>query len=147
MKSKRYILVAVTVVAACLIAARLAMSIPDRSFDSLDCARDKSAQDRHFDFDHDRDRTFYAVEPEITTPEYKTDAARAIDAYERLMERYMDLTEGQLLQVGADSRVITDKLNSLDSRLQEISARLARIENKLGIKMDTNSPPQAKAAK
>ncbi len=129
MKSKKYILVVVAVVAACLVTARLAMSIPDR----------------HFNFDRDNDRTFYAIEPEITTPGgYQSDAARAIDAYERLMERYMDLTEGQLLQSGADSRVITDKLNSLDSRLAEISARLARIENKLGIKIDSNSPPGPK---
>jgi hypothetical protein len=114
------------------------MSIPDRHFDS--------AQNRHFDFDRDKDRTFYAVEPEITTPEYKTDATRAIDAYERLMERYMDLAEGQLLQVGADNRVITDKLNSLDSHLQEISARLARIENKLGIDPNANSAKTKKRA-
>ena len=119
MKSKMYILVVAAVIAACLIAARLAMSIPGR------------------------DKTYYGVEPEITTPEYKTDAARAIDAYERLMERYMDLAESNMQQAGADYQAVISRLDSLDSRLEDVSARLARIEKKLGI--DPNISPAPKA--
>jgi sugar-specific transcriptional regulator TrmB len=123
MKSKMYILVVAAVVAACLIAARLAMSIPGK------------------------DRNYYAVEPEITTPEYKTDAARAIDAYERLMERYMDLAESNLQQAGADYQVVVSRLDSLDSRLEEVSSRLARIEKKLGVEPDANGTAKLKAVK
>jgi Na+/phosphate symporter len=119
MKSNRSMLVVVAVVAACLIAARLAMSIPGR------------------------DKTYYGIEPEITLPEYKTDAARAIDAYERLMERYMDLAEGNLQQAGADCQAVASRLDSLDSRLEEVLARLARIEKAMGI--DPNISPEPKA--
>jgi len=103
-----------TVVVICLVVAQLAASIPGKERN-------------------------YEVEPVITTPEYKTDAARAIDAYERLMERYMDLTEKHLLRVGSDCQTTTTKLDSLDSRLAEVSARLARIEKALGIEPDANS--------
>jgi len=112
------------VVAVCLVAARLAMSIPGGPFDSAQ-GGERS----------------YEVEPVITTPEYRTDAARAIDAYERLMERYMDLTAKHLLQVGADCQAVTQRLDSLDARLEDISARLTRIEKAMGI-----VPPQEPAA-
>jgi hypothetical protein len=116
MKPTRNMLIIGAVVAVCLVVARLAMSIPggERS---------------------------YEIEPVITTPEYRTDAARAIDAYERLMERYMDLTAKHLLQVGADCQAVTQRLDSLDARLEDISARLTRIEKAMGI-----APPQKPAA-
>ena len=31
----------------------------------------------------------YEIRPQIAIPEYRTDAARAIDSYERMMELYM----------------------------------------------------------
>jgi hypothetical protein len=88
----------------------------------------------------DKNRT-YEFEQWITTPEYRTDAARAIDAYERLMERYMDLAEGNLLQVGGDCQAVAIKLDSLDLRLTEISDRLTRIEKALGIDPNGNPVP------
>jgi len=99
------------------------------------------------DVNSGKDRNYYAVEPEITTPEYKTDAARAIDAYERLMERYMDLAESNLQQAGADYQVVVSRLDSLDSRLEEVSSRLARIEKKLGVEPDANGTAKLKAVK
>jgi hypothetical protein len=45
----------------------------------------------------------------------------------------MDLTEKHLLQVGGDCQTTAVKLDLLDSRLTEVSARLARIEKALGI--------------
>ncbi len=75
----------------------------------------------------------YEVKPQITIPEYRTDTARAIDAYEQLMQRYMDLTERNLFEIGAEIRVVVRKLDSIDSRLNEISARIANIEKAMGI--------------
>ena len=75
----------------------------------------------------------YEVRPHITVPEYRTDAARAIDAYERLMERYMDLTERNILRVGTDIQDVVKKLDSIDDKLTQLSARIARIEKTLGI--------------
>jgi len=95
-----------------------------------------------------RERT-YEVQPQITIPEYRTDAARAIDAYERLMERYMDLTESNLTRIGIDVRDVVKKLDSIDGKLTELSARMARIEKALGIEQ-ASSPakknPQAEVA-
>jgi len=75
----------------------------------------------------------YEVQPQVTIPEYRTDAARAIDAYERLMDRYMDLTERNLFDIGADVKVVVKRLDSIDSKLEELSARVSEIEKALGI--------------
>jgi len=77
----------------------------------------------------------YEVKPYITVPEYRTDAARAIDAYERLMERYMGLTEKNILMVGTDIREMSKKLDSIDGKLTQLSAAIARIEKALGIEL------------
>ena len=75
----------------------------------------------------------YEVRPQITLPEYRTDAARAIDAYERLMDRYMGLTERNLTRIGTGLEGVVKKLDSIDAKLAELSARMARIERALGI--------------
>jgi len=126
MKQKRNLLIVGTVGVICLIAARLAVSIPDRPFGHT----------------QDRAKT-YEVDPWITTPEYKTDTTRAIDAYERLMERYMDLSERYLVQSGIDYQAVTQRLDSIDAKMENLSARLARIEKALGI--EPNNTPAAKA--
>jgi hypothetical protein len=112
MKPKRYLLVAGAVIAICLIAAAVSTAIPDNG-------------------------RKYEVDTVVNVPEYKTDAARAIDAYERLMDRYMDLSDQLVSQTGGDCRNALTKLDSLDSRLADISTRLTRIEKALGI--DPNS--------
>ena len=121
MKENRNLLVAGAVIFVCLVVAALATSIPGK------------------------ERT-YEVET-INSPEYKTDAARAIDAYERLMDRYMDLSEKLVSQVGGDCQAVSAKLDSLDSRLAELSARLAKIEKAIGIKPDVNGTPETKIPK
>lgn len=76
----------------------------------------------------------YELRPQITIPEHKSDIVRVIDAYERLMERYLDLTERNSAMVGDDIRAIAIRLDSIDERLAELSTRTARIERALGIK-------------
>jgi hypothetical protein len=112
MKQDRYLLVAGAVTVICLIAAAVSTAIPDNG-------------------------KKYEVDTIVDVPAYKTDAARAIDAYERMMDRYMDLSEKLLSKMSGDSQTVSTKLDSLDSRLADISTRLARIENALGI--DPNS--------
>jgi hypothetical protein len=75
----------------------------------------------------------YEIHPNIAMPEYKTDLIRITDAYERLMERYLDLTERNLLSLGTDLNYVATKLDSIDNQLTEMSARIARIETALGI--------------
>lgn len=75
----------------------------------------------------------YELRPHISVPEYRTDAARAIDAYKRLMERYMNLTERNSIRISADLKEVMKKLYSIDNKLTELSARIARIEKTFGI--------------
>ncbi|HUT30635.1 MAG TPA: hypothetical protein VMX13_12645 [Sedimentisphaerales bacterium] len=89
----------------------------------------------------------YEVRPEVAIPEYRTDAARAIDAYERLMERYLDLTEGNLLRLGTDVQRMLNKLDSIEHELTGLSARMERIEKSFGIEQahaanQKDAPPQ-----
>ena len=81
----------------------------------------------------------YEIRPNITIPEYKTDLARVMDAYERLMERYMDLTERNQSMVGTDLKYVVKTLDSIDGRLTEFSERIARIETALGIEQSGSS--------
>ena len=90
----------------------------------------------------------YELRPQISIPEYRTDAVRAIDAYERLMERYMDLTERNSISISADLKEVIKKLYSIDDKLTELSARIARIEKTFGIeqpKPPAKEKPQPKA--
>ena len=81
----------------------------------------------------------YEVEPQIAISEYRSDAARAIDAYERLMERYMDLTEQNLIGLGRDVEDIVKKLDSIDAKLTRLCAEMARIKKALGIEQAEES--------
>ena len=75
----------------------------------------------------------YEIRPEIRLPEQRTDAARAIDAYERLMERYMTLSERSFGGIGEDLKEVSRKLDSIDGKLAGLSERMGRIEKALGI--------------
>jgi len=112
MKQNRYLLVTCVVAAVCLIAAAVSTAIPENG-------------------------KKYEIDTVVDVQGYKTDAAHAIDAYERLMDRYMDLSEKLISTTGSDCQAVSTKLDSLDSRLADISTRLARIEKSLGI--DPNS--------
>ncbi|MEN6332958.1 MAG: hypothetical protein ABFE01_01790 [Phycisphaerales bacterium] len=111
-----------------------------------------------------RDRKGYEVEAQVYgVPAAQSDASRAIDAYERVMERHMDMTERSLSDFTADLKVLATKFDAfdakvtaLDARLTQIDQRLARIEKHLGIaplpppapaktKADPNAPAGAKA--
>jgi len=91
------------------------------------------------------------VETEVATPEYKTDAARAIDAYERLMDRYMELSERNLTEIADALKDVSQKLDSVDKRLKGLSGRLARVEKALNIapadEPAKENPPETKEHK
>ncbi|MBN2137697.1 MAG: hypothetical protein JW720_07815 [Sedimentisphaerales bacterium] len=75
----------------------------------------------------------YEVRPEIRLPEQRTDAARAIDAYERLMERYITLSEKNFGGISGDLKGVNQKLDAIDRKLTGFDLRLGRIEKALGI--------------
>jgi hypothetical protein len=88
----------------------------------------------------------YEVHPYVGVPEYRTDAARAIDAYERLMDRYMSMTERELYSVSAYLSDISQQMEVLDAKMNRLHARLGRIEKKLGIATDKQPQDQTKRA-
>jgi hypothetical protein len=94
-----------------------------------------------------RDRRDYEVEARVYgVPPAQSDAARAINANERLMERYMDMTERHLIDLAADLKVLTVRIDAVDARLSQLDQRLARIERHLGVapapgRPDPNAPP------
>jgi hypothetical protein len=76
----------------------------------------------------------YEVKTRVySTPEYRTEATRAMDAYERMMERYMDVTEKNFEGVSADIGDVASLLESIDAQLTRMDTRLERIERHLGI--------------
>lgn len=109
MNTNKNLLVAAVIVACCVVVAWLSSTI------------------------HGSQNT-YELRPQLTVPEHKTDIVRVVDAYERLMERYLDLTERNSAMVGEDIRSIAIRLDSIDDRLADLSTRTARIEDALGIK-------------
>ena len=75
----------------------------------------------------------YEIRPEISLPEYRSDTGRAIDAYERLMDRFMDMTERNLIGIDKDVKGVSRQLASINSKLSELSMRMANIEKKLTV--------------
>jgi len=79
------------------------------------------------------DQKKYEIASEITLPEYQNDLGRVINAYERMMDRLMYMTERNFSSISYDVKDISNKLVSIDSKLTELSARMARIEKTLGV--------------
>ena len=88
---------------------------------------------------HGSSRT-YDVKPQINIPEYSSDSNRVIDAYERLMERYMDLVEKSITDISKDYENTNNKLDSIDEKLTNLSTRIQKIENALGIEQPIKPP-------
>jgi Na+/phosphate symporter len=84
----------------------------------------------------------YEVQPKITMPEYRTDSIRVLDAYERLMERYMDLVEKNLKDIDIDIKKTTVQIDSIDAKLTLLCDRTARIEKALGIEQPKEATPK-----
>ncbi len=92
----------------------------------------------------------YEITPEIHTPHYgRTDASYTIDAYERLMHRYMDMSERNFDIIHAELRQLHRVLESMDKRLKKLDTRTQRIEKALGIvapkpekKIPATKPPE-----
>lgn len=70
----------------------------------------------------------YEVKPEVTVgiEPYKSDVVRIVDAYERLMDRYISI-------VDQDMNRAVGTLDSIENKLTMINARLERIERALDI--------------
>lgn len=70
----------------------------------------------------------YKVRPEVTVgiEPYKSDVVRIVDAYEKLMDRYISI-------VDQDMNRAVGTLERLETKMDMIDARLERIERAMGI--------------
>lgn len=84
----------------------------------------------------------YEIQPRISVPQYKTDTVRAIEAYERLMERYMNMTEINSMRIDSDLKEVIKKLDFINNKLNELSMRISKIEKTFGI--TEYKPPENK---
>ena len=89
----------------------------------------------------------YDVQPWISVPQYKSDTVRAIEAYEQLMERYINTTERNSTRIDRELKLVVRKLDSINNKLTKLSLRISRIEKTLGIegtKLPQRNKPQPK---
>lgn len=119
MKTARYIFV--SFIAIALLASVLLVAGPGKG------------GEKSYDFHRRSGDKVYEVHPEIIFPGYGTDAAFAIDAYQRLMDRYLDVTEDNLISLRGNIRNVSRKLDIIEGKLDELSLRMTTIENALGI--------------
>jgi hypothetical protein len=84
----------------------------------------------------------YEVHPQISMAGYRTDAYRTLDAYERLMERYMDLVEKNHNDIETDFKKTAAQIDSIEAKLAELCERTARIEKALGIEQSKEMIPK-----
>ncbi len=74
----------------------------------------------------------YEFSGDITLPPYQNDIDKLIAAYEGMIDRLIYVTE-TTGRCNIDMNSIEQKLSSIDRKITALSARLARIENSLGI--------------
>ena len=86
----------------------------------------------------------YEISNEITTPEYKTDTSRVMDAYERLMNRYFDSNERNMDEIKREIKDLTEVMRSIDAEIKELSIRHEKIEKALGIEEPKPATPADK---
>lgn len=66
----------------------------------------------------------YEVNTGYSLPEYRTDTARAIDAYQQMVNRLLDAGE-------RNNAIVIAKLDAIQRQLQSLSVRIEKIENAL----------------
>jgi septal ring factor EnvC (AmiA/AmiB activator) len=88
-----------------------------------------------------QDRKPYEVQTRVYGVEAgRSDTARAVDAYERLMERYMDQSREDFARLDARIEALDRTLAAVDAKLAALDSRLARIEQHLGVKPAASAP-------
>ena len=65
---------------------------------------------------------------------YKSDTVQVAQGYQKLIERYQDMTMMNFNKNHTEMKYMILTLESIDKKLDNISTRLSRVENKLGIK-------------
>ena len=64
------------------------------------------------------------VEYEVAVPEYQSDMARMINAYERLSEQYLTLVQQNLAMMDSNDRMILQKMEIIEKKLDELAKQV-----------------------
>ena len=78
-------------------------------------------------------RRSYGIQPGIDIDIKKTDTIRVVEAYDRLMDCYVDPVHTDLAQTKFSGTQSLRKLDSIEKKTDSISACLTRIERALDI--------------
>lgn len=84
----------------------------------------------------------YEIRPEITLPESKTDIDRVIDAYERLMDNYLQSMDQNLAGIYLNTEHTAQKMDAIDQKLSTLSVQLEAIQKNLGIDVPEKPSPK-----
>ena len=82
----------------------------------------------------------YEIHPEIAVGPYQSETIRIMNAYERLMDRYMNMVEVNLKDMSRGNQATVKKLESIEAKLDAMSIRMGRIEKALGIESPKVTP-------
>jgi len=85
----------------------------------------------------------YEIHPHVAVPYGYTptmDIYPLIDLIEHLTALNQQITQNQLSEMDKNIKGIVEKLDAIDAKLTGLSARIARIEKKLGIKQPASRP-------
>lgn len=84
-------------------------------------------------------RKTYEIHPQIPESVFKSDSARALDTYERIVDRALDLNRRQLDVMDLNIREMSKQLTRVESKLDRLLNSSLLIERALDI-----SQPEAK---
>jgi TolA-binding protein len=82
-------------------------------------------------------------EYEVTVPAVKSDTQRMIEAYERLSDQYLSLVQNQLNGMTANNRDILVRLDRIEKKLDDLSAKVASLKPADSTSPDTPAKPAA----
>jgi redox-regulated HSP33 family molecular chaperone len=71
-----------------------------------------------------RDMDRSSREYEVVVPPIKSDMERMVEAYERLSDQYLTLVQSQLQGMDASQRMILQKLESIEKKLDELARKV-----------------------
>jgi hypothetical protein len=77
----------------------------------------------------------YEVRPQIEmgTGPYGSNTVMVLDAYERLMDNYMSLVQGNMVRMSEDVSQGRKQLGMIERKIDNLAVRMARIERALNL--------------
>ena len=81
------------------------------------------------------------VRPEVSIPATTSDVDRIMTSYEKLMDRFLDQNQAQLISVAEENKGLSERLDQLDRKLNLVLKKLTRIEKAMGIPPEAPLPP------